>query len=173
MSAAAGTGFGGRAALVTGGGTGIGLACAKAIAARGARVMLAGRREEVVAKAAAEIGANAAFVRCDVTNDASVEAAVAATESQLGPLRLAVNAAGTGNIGSVLNGTVPEFQAILDTNLTGVYRSLRAEARRDEARGRRRDRQHLVDRGHAHAPLDERVLRLEGGRQHAHALRRR
>ena len=129
MSAAASTGFGGRAALVTGGGTGIGFACAKAIAARGARVMLAGRREEVVAKAAAEIGAHAAFVCCDVTNDASVEAAIAATESQLGPLRLAVNAAGTGNIGSVLNGTVCEFQAIVDTNLTGVYRSLRAEAR--------------------------------------------
>jgi NAD(P)-dependent dehydrogenase (short-subunit alcohol dehydrogenase family) len=120
--------FDGRAALVTGGGTGIGLACAKALAAAGAKVMLAGRREEVVAKAAGAIGANATFVRCDVTKDASVEAAVAATEAQLGPLRLAVNAAGTGNIGSVLNGLVPEFQAILETNLTGVYRSLRSEA---------------------------------------------
>jgi NAD(P)-dependent dehydrogenase (short-subunit alcohol dehydrogenase family) len=120
--------FAGRAALVTGGGTGIGFACAKALAAAGAKVMLAGRREEVVAKAASEIGANAAFVRCDVTDDASVDAAVAATETRLGPLRLAVNAAGTGNIGSVLNGLVREFQAILETNLTGVYRSLRAEA---------------------------------------------
>jgi len=120
--------FGGRAALVTGGGTGIGLACARALAARGARVMLAGRREEVVAKAAAEIGASAASVRCDVTSDDAVAAAVAATEAAFGPLRLAVNAAGTGNIGSVLNGAVSDFQAILDTNLTGVYRSLRAEA---------------------------------------------
>jgi NAD(P)-dependent dehydrogenase (short-subunit alcohol dehydrogenase family) len=120
--------FDGRAALVTGGGTGIGLACAKALAAGGARVMLAGRREDVVAKAAGEIGANAAHVCCDVTREADVERAVAETEARFGPLRLAVNSAGTGNIGSVLNGGVDAFEALVDVNLTGVYRSLRHEA---------------------------------------------
>jgi NAD(P)-dependent dehydrogenase (short-subunit alcohol dehydrogenase family) len=121
--------FAGRTALVTGGGTGIGLACARALVADGARVMLAGRREEVLARAAGELGDAVGFVVCDVTDDASVEAAVAACGERLGPLRLAVNAAGTGNVGSVLNGPTREFQALIDTNLTGVYRCLRAEAR--------------------------------------------
>ena len=120
--------FAGRVAFVTGGGTGIGFACARALADGGAKVMIAGRRTDVLAKAANELGANAAFVRCDVASDAEVEAAVAACEERLGPLALAVNAAGTGNIGSVLNGPVKDFQALVETNLTGVYRSLRAEA---------------------------------------------
>jgi NAD(P)-dependent dehydrogenase (short-subunit alcohol dehydrogenase family) len=120
--------FAGRVALVTGGGTGIGFACAQALVAGGARVLIAGRREDVLAKAAAQLGGGTAFARCDVTSDADVETAVAAAEERLGPLRLAVNAAGTGNVGSVLNGPVKEFQALIDTNLTGVYRSLRAEA---------------------------------------------
>jgi len=127
--------FAGRAAFVSGGGTGIGLACARALVAGGARVLLAGRREDVLARAAAELGPQAAFARCDVTDDDSVEAAVAAAGERLGPLRLAVNAAGTGNIGSVLNGPVQDFQALLDTNLTGVYRCLRAEARAMKAAG--------------------------------------
>jgi NAD(P)-dependent dehydrogenase (short-subunit alcohol dehydrogenase family) len=121
--------FDGKAGFVSGGGTGIGLACARAIVAGGGSVLLAGRREEVVARAAAELGPRATHTHCDVTDDASVEAAVAAAVERLGPLRLAVNAAGTGNVGSVLNGPVPGFQALIETNLTGVYRCLRAEAR--------------------------------------------
>jgi NAD(P)-dependent dehydrogenase (short-subunit alcohol dehydrogenase family) len=120
--------FAGRVAFVTGGGTGIGFACAAALAAGGARVMIAGRRTDVLEKAAAKLGPGAAFARCDVASDAEVDAAVAVCEKQLGPLALAVNAAGTGNIGSVLNGPVADFQALVDTNLTGVYRSMRAEA---------------------------------------------
>jgi NAD(P)-dependent dehydrogenase (short-subunit alcohol dehydrogenase family) len=121
--------FEGRVALVTGGGTGIGLACARVLAQEGARVAIAGRRAEVLERAAREIGGSVACVRCDVTSDEDVEAAVTTAEERLGPLRLAVNAAGTGNVGSVLNGPVKEFAALVDTNLTGVYRSLRAEAR--------------------------------------------
>jgi len=120
--------FEGRVALVTGGGTGIGLACAQALVAGGARVLVAGRREDVLARATAKLGGGTVFARCDVTNDDDVAAAVAAAEERLGPLRLAVNAAGTGNVGSVLNGPVKDFQVLLDTNLTGVYRCLRAEA---------------------------------------------
>jgi NAD(P)-dependent dehydrogenase (short-subunit alcohol dehydrogenase family) len=98
-------------------------------------VLLAGRREEVLARAAAELGARAAIARCDVTDDDSVTAAVGAAVERLGPLRLAVNAAGTGHVGSVLNGPAKEFQGLVDTNLTGVYRCLRAEARAMKAAG--------------------------------------
>jgi len=119
----------GRAAFVTGGGTGIGLACARALAREGAAVALAGRRREVVEEAARQLDGRALGVACDVTSQESVDAAVAAAEAELGPLRLAVNAAGTGGVGSVLNGTDQEFATVIETNLTGAFRSLRAEAR--------------------------------------------
>ena len=67
--------FEGKVGFVTGGGTGIGLACAREIVTGGGKVMLAGRREDVLARAAAELGSGAAWVRCDVTDDAAVEQA--------------------------------------------------------------------------------------------------
>lgn len=121
--------FTGKVGFVSGGGTGIGLACASAIVAGGGKVMLAGRRESVVQEAARGLGPNAAAVSCDVTNDDSVLAAIAATEAKLGPLNLAVNAAGMGAIGTVLNGSVADFVNTIETNLTGVFRCLQAEAR--------------------------------------------
>jgi NAD(P)-dependent dehydrogenase (short-subunit alcohol dehydrogenase family) len=121
--------FEGKVGFVTGGGTGIGLACARTIVEGGGRVMLAGRREEVVRKAAAELGSDAAFVCCDVTDDESVNAAVTATVERFGALHLAVNSAGTGSAGSVLNSTSEDFTRVLDTNLIGAFRSVRAEAR--------------------------------------------
>ncbi len=121
--------FEGRVALITGGGTGIGLACARAIHAGGGRVVLAGRRREVLSAAAKELGEGAEAAVCDVRDDASVEAAVARAEADVGPLTLAVNAAGVGSIGSVLNSTSEQLAEVLDTNLVGVFRCLRAEAR--------------------------------------------
>jgi NAD(P)-dependent dehydrogenase (short-subunit alcohol dehydrogenase family) len=128
-------GFEGQVAFVTGGGTGIGLACARAIVAGGGRVALAGRREDVVCAAARELGEAALGVRCDVGLDASVEEAIAETERTFGALQLAVNAAGTGTVGSVLNSTSKDFARIVDTNLTGVFRCLRVEARAMKAAG--------------------------------------
>ncbi len=124
-----------KVGFVSGGGTGIGLACAKAIVEGGGRVMLAGRREEVLRKAAASLGDGAAWIRCDVTSDESVDAAVAATVERLGPLRLAVNSAGIGSGGGVLNCLPSEFAQVIDTNLTGVFRCVRAEARAMKASG--------------------------------------
>lgn len=121
--------FEGRTGLVTGGGTGIGLACARAIVEGGGNVVLAGRREAVLQQAAEGLGERAAGVVCDVTDDASVDAAVAFAVERFGGLQLAVNCAGTGSIGSVLNSTSEDFARTLDTNLTGVFRCLRAEAR--------------------------------------------
>lgn len=121
--------FEGKVGFVSGGGTGIGFGCAAAIVDGGGRAMLAGRREEVVQQAANRLGKSAAWVRCDVTDDASVDAAVAATVARFGALHLGVNAAGVGAAGSVLNGSVDQFKFAVDTNLTGVFRCIRAEAR--------------------------------------------
>jgi NAD(P)-dependent dehydrogenase (short-subunit alcohol dehydrogenase family) len=120
--------FDGKVAFITGGGTGIGFACAQAIVQDGGRVMLAGRRETVVRDAARSLGSAAAFVSCDVTQDDSVAAAIAATEQQLGPLRLAVNAAASGSGGALLRTPAADFERGLATELTGLYRCLRAEA---------------------------------------------
>jgi NAD(P)-dependent dehydrogenase (short-subunit alcohol dehydrogenase family) len=127
--------FRGKVGFVTGGGTGIGLACARAIVAGGGHVVLGGRREEPLRKAAAELGPNADWVSCDVTKDASVETAVEAVVARRGGLHVAVNSAGIGGGGSVLNSTSAEFANVLDTNLTGVFRSMRAEARAMKAGG--------------------------------------
>jgi len=127
--------FSGKVGFVTGGGTGIGLACAAAIADGGGKVVLAGRREQVVRDAAERFGANAAAVRCDVTDDQSVEAAVQYAVGRFGALNVAVNAAGMGSIGTVLNGSTADFMTTLDTNLTGVFRCMKAEARAMKAAG--------------------------------------
>ncbi len=128
--------FEGKAGFITGGGTGIGLACARAIVDGGGKVTLAGRREEVVRDAAAGLGERAGWAVCDVTSDESVEAAVAkAAEFGGGALSLAVNAAGVGVAGSLLASSSAEFSSTLDTNLTGVFRALRAEAKVMKASG--------------------------------------
>ncbi len=117
----------GKVGFVTGGGTGIGLACARAIVEAGGSVALAARRKEVIEPAAAELGERAISVACDVTSQQSVDLAVSATVERFGALHLAVNAAGVGGVGHVLNSTSDQFAAVIDTNLTGVFRSMRAE----------------------------------------------
>lgn len=125
----------GKVGFVTGGGTGIGLACARALVEEGGRVVLGGRRVAVVEAAAKDLGDAAAAVACDVTDEASVDAAVDLAVQRFGRLDVAVNSAGVGSGGSVLNSTPAEFATCLDTNLTGVFRSLRAEARVMKAGG--------------------------------------
>lgn len=121
--------FEGKVGIVTGGGTGIGFACARAIVAGGGRVVIMGRRQAVLDDARSRLGALAAAVVCDVASDSSVAEAFARVEQEFGRLDLAVNAAGTGTVGSVLNGPMSEFQRVLDTNLAGVYRVMQHEAR--------------------------------------------
>jgi NAD(P)-dependent dehydrogenase (short-subunit alcohol dehydrogenase family) len=121
--------FEGKVGFVTGGGTGIGLACARAIVEGGGRVMLAARREPVLREASAALGERATWVCCDVTDEGSVDAAVAATVERLGPLTLAVNSAASGSGGPILRTGAADFARALETDLVGVYRCLRAEAR--------------------------------------------
>ena len=119
----------GKVAFVTAGATGIGFACAQAIAEAGGKVMICARREDTLREAVEKLGANAAWIACDVTDDKSVDDAVAATVKRFGRLDLAVNSAGTGSAGPLLRATSAEFERVIATNLTGAFRCVRAEAR--------------------------------------------
>ncbi len=121
--------FTGKVGFVTAGATGIGIACARTIVEGGGSVMICARRKDTLREAAASLGENAAWVECDITNDASVDNAVAATIDRFGSIQLAVNSAGTGGAGPILELTTEDFERVLDTNLIGAFRCLRAEGR--------------------------------------------
>jgi len=127
--------FDGKSGFVTGGGTGIGLACARAIVEGGGTVTICGRREDVLERAAGALGERAGWVACDVSDDDSVVAAVETAVERHGSLSLAVNAAGVGTGGSVLRLTPAEFAQTIDINLLGVFRATQAEAKAMKASG--------------------------------------
>jgi NAD(P)-dependent dehydrogenase (short-subunit alcohol dehydrogenase family) len=135
-SAASKNRFEGKVAFITGGGTGIGLGCARVIVEAGGKVTLAGRREQPLAAAAKVLGALADYVVCDVCSNESVDAAVATVVSRHGRLDVAVNSAGMGFAGTVTAMKPEDFAAVLETNTVGVFRSVRAEARAMKASGK-------------------------------------
>ena len=118
-----------RAALVTGGGSGIGRACAAALAADGCAVVVADRDgpggEETVRQIAAA-GGRARFAHCDVRRPEQLEAAVRAAETSFGALRCAVNSAGVLRSSGTLECTPEDWQHTLAVNLTGVWHAMRA-----------------------------------------------
>src|SRR5579864_8162106 len=115
------TEFAGRAALVTGGASGIGLATARLLAARGARVAVLDRAEP-----AEDPGASLYPVLADVTDDAAVRAAVAQAARALGGLDVLVNNAGIGAAGTVEDNDDEEWHRVLDVNVLGIVRTTRA-----------------------------------------------
>ncbi|MBJ7283005.1 MAG: SDR family NAD(P)-dependent oxidoreductase, partial [Acidimicrobiia bacterium] len=90
----------GSSAIVTGGASGIGEACARQLADLGARVVIADLNEDAGTAVAKEIGG--LFVMCDVSNEEDGAAAVAAA-SEMGPLRVLVNSAGLGWAGRTID----------------------------------------------------------------------
>jgi len=126
----------GRTALVTGASRGIGLACARALAARGVRVAMLARSEEVLRAAAREIGLGALPIVCDVSRADSVHAAVHEVESAFGgPPDILINNAGLFTL-APLDATSPaDFARTLDTNLLAPFTILRAFLPAMRARG--------------------------------------
>lgn len=107
------------AALVTGGGTGIGAAAARALAARGYAVCVTGRRAEPLAAVAEELGGLA--VPADTADPAAIGAAVDAAVERFGRLDALVCAAGTGAGGTVPEQSLERWNTVLATNLTGAF----------------------------------------------------
>jgi NAD(P)-dependent dehydrogenase (short-subunit alcohol dehydrogenase family) len=118
------TASGGKVAIVTGGGTGIGKAAALALLADGWRVAIAGRRGEALEQAAAEAGAaeRALAIPTDVTDPASVEALFAATVRAWGRVDLLFNNAGIGAPAVPLDELpLEQWKRVVDTNLNGMF----------------------------------------------------
>jgi NAD(P)-dependent dehydrogenase (short-subunit alcohol dehydrogenase family) len=126
-------GLNGRHALVTGASSGLGRHFAGVLAAAGARISVAARREAALAQTVQTIrasGAQAQSVRMDVTEAASVEQAFATAEAQFGPVSILVNNAGVTGTRAALDVTDNDWSSVIDTNLKGSWVVAQHAARR-------------------------------------------
>jgi NAD(P)-dependent dehydrogenase (short-subunit alcohol dehydrogenase family) len=125
--------------LITGGLTGIGRAAAIAFAKKGAKVVVAGRRDEAgkaLIKELRSLGSEADFINADVRKDDDVRAMVDETVARFGRLDVAVNNAATeGKVGPITDQTAESFAATFDTNVLGVVLSMKHEVRAMQAQG--------------------------------------
>jgi NAD(P)-dependent dehydrogenase (short-subunit alcohol dehydrogenase family) len=114
----------GKHAFITGGGTGIGLAAARLLAEQGIRLTLAARNFERVEEAASILDANAVSV--DVSDEASVEAAIDAARSRFGGIDILINNAGITPSAPLHNTSLAMWNEVLAINLTGAFLCTRA-----------------------------------------------
>lgn len=112
----------GETALITGGGSGLGLGIARCFVKAGARVILVGRREGVLATACAELGDSASFVAHDVTDLAAAESLI----KQLPPVTILVNNAGVHLKKGAVDTTPVEFNTVLQTHVLAAHALTRA-----------------------------------------------
>ncbi|UOG76217.1 glucose 1-dehydrogenase [Hymenobacter tibetensis] len=124
----------GKLALVTGGGTGIGLEIARCMAVAGATVIITGRREGVLQDAVADLGESVHYLTNDVCELDKLEGLVAHIEATYGPLDILVNNAGVNMKKPALEVTDDEFNRIIQTNLNAVFALTRACGKRMVAR---------------------------------------
>jgi len=112
-------------AVVTGGASGLGLAVVQYFSARGGKVVIFDVQEAPGRAAAAALGTSVSFMRCDVTAEAEVNAAMATAHQRLGGLNLLVNCAGVVGAGRVLGKQGPMagefFTKVIHINLIGTF----------------------------------------------------
>lgn len=114
----------GKIALVTGGGSGIGLGIAESLVASGSKVVLAGRTEETLRTASEKLGCGYAVL--DVRNTASIPEAVKGIESKFGPIDILCNNAGNHLKKPALETSDEEFQNVIQTHVSGSFALTRA-----------------------------------------------
>jgi NAD(P)-dependent dehydrogenase (short-subunit alcohol dehydrogenase family) len=131
--------FENQVALVTGAGAGLGLATARAFAQAGAAVVLADRDEAAVRSAVDELTSQnhkALALRCDVSDDAQVEAMVEQTVATFGRLDAAYNNAGVQNLlAETADATREDFDRVIAINLRGVWSCMKFELRQMRKQG--------------------------------------
>jgi NAD(P)-dependent dehydrogenase (short-subunit alcohol dehydrogenase family) len=131
--------FENKVALVTGAGSGLGLATAQAFAESAASVVLADWNEEAVRSAAADLAAKGfrtLVIRCDVSKDTDVEAMVAKTVETFGRLDIAYNNAGVQNVlAETADATREDFDRVMGINLDGVWSCMKFELRQMREQG--------------------------------------
>jgi len=112
-------------AVVTGGASGLGLAVARHVASAGGRVTLLDVQEGPGTAAAASLGANAGFAKCDVTSETEVNSAMETARAAMGGINLLVNCAGVIGAGRVLGKNGPMagdfFTRVVHINLIGTF----------------------------------------------------
>jgi len=117
----------GQAAIVTGGASGLGAACARTLAAAGAKVTILDMNEKAAADMAGELKGLA--VLCDVADSASAEAAVKNAAAAHGPARILINCAGVGTAKRIVgrDGAMPlaDYERVIRVNLIGTFNMLR------------------------------------------------
>jgi len=120
----------GHAALVTGGGSGLGAATARMLAAAGAKVAILDVNDKAAAEVAIDIKGIA--IHCDVADGASTEAAIAKAATDHGPARILVNCAGVGTAKRIVGKEGPQpladYERIIRINLVGTFNAMRLAA---------------------------------------------
>ncbi len=122
--------FADKTAVVTGGGTGIGLHISEAFAGAGARVVITGRRENILQEACLRLGNNAAYIVNDIRALDSLPGLVDTIETEHGPIDILVNNGGINLKKHMMDTSDEEFGNIIQTNLIGVYALTREVAGR-------------------------------------------
>ena len=116
----------GKVALVTGGGTGIGLETARAYVREGAYVYITGRREAKLAEAAREIGGTVSHVVADVADKAAMLEVAERIRTEQGHVDIVVCNAGVGGYVSLADVDEAEFDRVMHTNVLGSYHTVQA-----------------------------------------------
>jgi NAD(P)-dependent dehydrogenase (short-subunit alcohol dehydrogenase family) len=111
----------GQTAVITGGGSGLGLGTARCFVAAGARVVLVGRREEALRAAVAELGPAAVYETGDVSRIDGLAGLAARIEAHSGPVSILVNNAGSNLKKPALETTPADMEAMFRTHVLGAY----------------------------------------------------
>jgi NAD(P)-dependent dehydrogenase (short-subunit alcohol dehydrogenase family) len=126
----------GKSALVTGGARGIGKAFAAAYVVDGARVVIGDINQEPAQAAAAEIGAGAHALRLDVTDQASIDAAMATMQADHGGIDILINNAALFDLAPIVDITRESYDRLFGVNVAGLLFTLQAAAKAMISQGR-------------------------------------